>query len=149
MDEKTFITPGHVRVRNRLRFFGPIIFGFGLLLTIISAASIIADSGSFTPDHYGWLGFVGLPLMFVGGVCSMYGYMGAMTRYAMSEGAPPMKDTFNYLADGTQEGMTKTGRALASGIREGLTAPSTHVCPRCQAANEADSKFCKSCGSPI
>src|SRR3954465_1482508 len=118
--EQTFITPGHLRVRHALRIGGPIILAIGLIVTVVGAASIIFDSGSFTPDHFGWLCFVGMPLIFVGGVCTLQGYMGALARYAMRENAPVGVDTMNYMADGTQPAMTTVARAITTGVRQGL-----------------------------
>ena len=145
-----FITPEHLRVRNALRVAGPIVFLVGLILTVIGAASLFVNSGSFTPENYFWLGFVGMPLMFVGGACSMYGFMGAMARYAAREGVPVGVDAINYAAEGTQLGITTAARAIAAGVRQGLSEPLPgRTCARCQSPNDADARFCKTCGAAL
>jgi hypothetical protein len=148
-NESTFITPGHLRVRHVLRIAGPVVLVIGIILTVIGAASILMDSGSFTPDHFGWLSFVGMPLMFVGGVCTLQGYMGATARYAMRENAPVGVDTINYVAEGTQPAMTTMARAVTTGVRQGLDAQPRTVCAQCHTANDADARFCKACGAPL
>jgi zinc-ribbon domain len=144
MDEKCFVTSRHIRVRNGLRIAGPIAFGVGLGLTITGAASLFAGNLRLF-----FLTFIGLPLVFTGGSISMYGLMGAVARYTMTETAPSATDAFNYMADSTQAGVRKVARATAAGVREGLAEAAQKSCPRCNANNEADSKFCKSCGAPV
>jgi membrane protease subunit (stomatin/prohibitin family) len=118
-----FVTQEHLRVRNALRIIGPIVF---------------------------LVGFVGMPLMFVGGVCSGYGFMGAMARYAAREGVPVGVDAINYAAEGAQPGITTAARAIATGIRQGLSEPATtRTCARCHTANDVDAQFCKSCGTEL
>lgn len=64
------------------------------------------------------LGFFGLPVMSAGTVMTFLGYMGKIARYMQAETAPVAKDTFNYMAEGTREGVT----AVASAVGEGLAA---------------------------
>ena len=111
----------HVRVRNAFRVAGPTVFLLGVTLAIISAASLFASAGSFEGPRYFWLGFVGLPLMFVGAVLSGYGYMGAVTAY--------------------------TARELTGS----LASPRGPVmaCPRCHTPNPTDARFCKTCGTAL
>ncbi|MFT5904723.1 MAG: hypothetical protein ACI9E1_000309 [Cryomorphaceae bacterium] len=44
-----------------------------------------------------------------------YSYLGKITRYIAGETAPPIKDTFSYLAENTQEGM----KTIASNLKQG------------------------------
>ena len=67
-----------------------------------------------------WCGFVGMPLMFVGAVLCMFGFMGALQRYAAAESAPVISDTVNYLAENTQEGVKTVSKAVAKGVVEGM-----------------------------
>lgn len=146
MNEKQ-IDPGHDSVRDTLRIVGPIIALVGLAFVIVGAVDFFRAFGGDGPPRLFWCGFVGMPLLFVGGVLSSYGYMGKMIRYQAQEMAPVAKDTFNYVADGTQEGI----KAVAGAIGEGLRGGSVTMvrCHKCSALVGADAKFCSQCGAPM
>jgi len=134
--------PGHVRVRNGLRAGGAIVFCIGLLLAIISAASLMMSDGA---PRWFWLGFVGLPLMFAGGVMSMFGWLGAMARFQAREGAPVAGETFNYMSGEVRDGV----RDLAGAVGEGLRGEGLKVCAKCGGRNNRDANFCQSCGAKL
>jgi hypothetical protein len=134
--------PVHVQTRNILRLGGAIVFGIGLLLAIISAASLMMSDGE---PRWFWLGFVGLPLMFAGGVMSMFGWMGAMARFQMREGAPVAGETFNYMVGETRDGI----RDVAAAVGEGFRGEKSRPCPKCGVHNDADARFCKGCGAQL
>ena len=141
------IDPGHKGPQSVLCRIGPILLGLGVLLTIIGFASFFLAFGNF------WCAFLGMPLMFVGGVMSSYGFMGKMMRYQAQEMAPVAKDTFNYMADGTKDGIRTVASALGQGLSEGGLgfggATDTKVrCHKCNALTEVDAKFCSACGAP-
>src|SRR5882672_9270552 len=94
--------PGQSSIRKGLRIAGPVIFLAGLLCFIISAISLFVGAGGGGMPHYFWLGFVGLPLMFVGGVLCQFGFMGAVARFMAGEAAPVAADTVNYMAEETK-----------------------------------------------
>jgi hypothetical protein len=77
--------------------------------------------------------------------------MGAVGRYMAGEMAPVAKDTFNYMADGTQDGIRTVARAVGEGLglRDGGGAATVVLCHRCNGENDADAKFCSECGAPI
>lgn len=106
-----------------LRLGGPLVILVGLTFMAIGLLSFFSAFGTFEPPRYFWCCFVGMPFLFVGLVMTMYGYAGAVFRYWASETAPVAKDTFNYLAEGTQPGVRTTSRAITEGIREGLAKP--------------------------
>ena len=111
------IDPGHNSVRNTLRAGGPIITVIGVVFMVVGFADFFrAFGGSGEPRLFG-CGFVGMPLLFTGLVLSSYGFMGKVLRYTAEEMAPAGKDTFNYLADGTREGITdgRPGRVYGRG----------------------------------
>ena len=137
--------PAHVGRRNLLRRVGPIVFAVGLLLLIISGVDFFTAEGM--PKLF-WLGFVAMPLMFVGGVCSMYGFMGALFRYQLNEGMPVATDSMNYAAGETRGAMKTVAGAITEGVREGMQ-DGRIVCAKCGASNERDSKFCKACGGGL
>src|ERR1017187_3159148 len=114
--------PAQNSIRTALRIAGPVIFLVGLLCAIIAVVSLFASAGSFESPHYFWLGFVGLPLMFVGGVLCQFGFMGAVARFVAGESAPVAADTVNYLAEETKGGVETVAKAAAKGVVEGIDA---------------------------
>ena len=92
----------------------------GLLFIIVGVGNFfVSISGSEEP-HYFWCIFVGMPLLFVGIVLCLFGFQGAIARYEAGEIAPVAKDTFNYLAEGTQEGVRTIAAAIGGGLEAGL-----------------------------
>jgi hypothetical protein len=145
------IDPGHDVARDALRVLGPIIGLVGLGFTITGVVDFFHAFGGFEPPHRFWCAFVGLPLMFVGLVMTSYGFMGKIIRYQAQEMAPPAKDTFNYMADGTKDGIKTVAGAVAEGVREGLAGKSQSGvrCQGCGTANLGDARFCIQCGRPL
>ena len=82
-----------------------------------------------------------------GGGMTKFAYMGSIARYMSAESAPVAKDTFNYMADGTKEGV----RDIAGAIREGIVGESGGEvsCPGCNQANDRDARFCDACGGSM
>ena len=156
MSEETKLDPKHTSTRWILRTLGPIVAGIGVLLIIIGFDSILSSvgsiqDGSFQQPRFFWCAFVGMPLLFVGLVICGFAFLGAMTRYQAGEVAPVAKDTFNYLAEGTQEGMKTVATALGEGIAVGMSGfrKADNRCPKCSHSNDADAKFCKNCGAAL
>jgi RNA polymerase subunit RPABC4/transcription elongation factor Spt4 len=146
------INPGHNAVRDTLRIVGPIIALAGLTLIIVGMADFFHSFGRFGPPRLFWCPFVGMPLLFVGLVLSSYGYMGKVLRYTAEETAPVGKDTFNYLAEETREGVQTVAGAIGQGLREGGlggTAPTMVRCHKCNALAPAEAKFCGQCGQSL
>ncbi|MBB3206396.1 RNA polymerase subunit RPABC4/transcription elongation factor Spt4 [Rhodopirellula rubra] len=148
MSEEEKINPGHTQVRGVLRVVGPLILLVGILFTIVGLGSFFSSFGGFEPPRYFWCGFVGLPLMFVGAVMTQVAYVGAIARYHAGEIAPVGKDTFNYMAEGTQGGVKTMASALAAGLSEGISGDKIG-CPQCGNANDRQAKFCDECGSSL
>ncbi|HAI10292.1 MAG TPA: hypothetical protein DCM28_01220 [Phycisphaerales bacterium] len=144
--EEEKINPGHTQARNALRVIGPIFLLTGGIFMAIGMISFFSSMGSFGPPRYFWCCFVAGPLLFIGLVTTSYGFMGAVARYTAGEAAPVGKDTFNYIAKGTQSGI----RDVTSAIREGLTGEEDQSrqirCSSCQHPNDADAQFCDQCG---
>ena len=143
------IDPGHSSVRDTLRVVGPVIALVGLTLIVVGTVDFFRAFGGDGPPKLFWCPFLGIPLLFVGVVLSGYGYMGQLMRYQAQEMAPVAKDTFNYVADGTREGIKTVAGAIGQGLREGglSSGPQTMVrCHKCNALMEAEAKFCSRCG---
>jgi hypothetical protein len=130
---------------------GPTITGLGLLLTVIGFGSFLYSFGSHEFPRYFWCIFVGLPLLFVGISMSMFGFLGSFTRYVSGEQTPVMKDSFNYLAEGMQEGVKTVATAIGEGLAAGMhkDGGAGTRCLGCHHDNDFDAKFCKNCGASL
>jgi hypothetical protein len=112
--------PGQNSIRTALRIAGPVIFLTGFLCTIIAFASLL--SGGLGIPHYAWLAFIGLPLMFVGGVLCQFAFFGAVARFVAGESAPVAADTANYMAEETRGAVETVAKAAAKGVVQGIEA---------------------------
>ena len=97
-----------------------LIAAVGLIFLIIGMASFFSAFGGGGPPRLFWCCFVGMPLLFVGGVMCMFGFMGAVARYSAAEHVPVAVDAMGDLADGTQESVKTIARAAATGVKEGF-----------------------------
>lgn len=145
------IDPRHEKIRSVLRVVGPAIAAVGLLLMVIGIGSFFSSFGSFGPPRYFWCVFVGMPLLFVGGVISQFAFLGAVTRFTASEVAPVGKDATNYMVDGTKDAIRDMAAAIGEGITSGTQARAggTVRCSKCGDQNEASAKFCHACGNSL
>lgn len=148
MRDEEKINPGHTNVRNVLRIVGPLTLAVGGLLVLVGLGSFFSAFGSFGTPRYFWCAFVGMPIVFVGLVMCKFAFIGVIVRYQAGEVAPVVKDTFNYMAHGTQGGV----RTVASAVRAGLADRASDgkiACPACGHPNDEDAKFCDDCGASI
>ena len=146
------LDPGHEGTRNILRTVGPILGVIGLLLMIVAFVDFFRAFGGHGEPEYFWCFFLGGPLLFVGIALTSHGYMGRVMRYHAGEVAPVAKDTFNYMAEGTSEGVRTMASALGQGLREGGLAGGAGTmvrCHKCNALVPDDAKFCNECGSAL
>lgn len=120
MNENELQSPQQAGVRTVLRTGGLVIVALGALLTVVGIGSFFASFGSFEPPRFFWCAFLGMPLLFVGGVMTMLGFMGAVQRYVAGESAPVAKDVVNYMGENTQAGVKAAAKAVTEGIVEGL-----------------------------
>ncbi len=118
MNEDKLQSPRHAGTRTFLRVAGPLVAAAGLLFLIVGTANFFAAAGSFEPPRLFWCNFVGIPLLFVGLVMCMLGYMGAMQRYVAGESAPVAKDVVNYMGENTQPGVRSITKAATEGYLE-------------------------------
>jgi Double zinc ribbon len=150
MLEEQKLNPKHREIRQVLRIAGPVAAGFGFLLMAIGFGSFFLSFGGFGPPRFFWCAFLGMPILFVGIVMCMFGFLGALARYQAGEVAPVGKDTFNYLAEGTKGGVQTVASAVVAGLTQGTTGTGKTVrCPKCGHRDDADAKFCDECGSPL
>lgn len=121
MNEDKLQTQQQRGVRRILRRAGLVILALGGLLTLIGVGSFFASFGSFGPPRFFWCAFVGMPLLFVGGAMTLFGFLGAMQRYVAGESAPVVKDVINYMGENIQPGVKSIAKAVTEGIKEGLS----------------------------
>jgi hypothetical protein len=152
MGDERRIDPGHEDVRRLLRVVGPSVAGVGIVLMAVGIGNFFWSFGGFDPPRYFWCAFVGIPLVGLGAAMAQAGYLGRISRYVSGEVAPVQKDTFNYLAEGTSEGVGQIARAVGQGFAAGAAGPRESrqvACPRCRAANPPDANFCGQCGAAL
>lgn len=140
-------------IRAFFRLMGPFIFLVGVICVIGGLASFFSSFGSFEAPHYFWLCFIGMPLMFVGGILSNLGFMGAVARYIAGESAPVAVDTVNYVADETKGAIETVAQSAAKGVVEGIgegrAVGQKSFCPQCGKSVENEFKFCPQCGNSL
>jgi hypothetical protein len=146
------IDPKHAQKRGCLRVVGILLLTAGAICLIVGTAEFFISTGNWEGPKLFWLNFVGVPLLFVGIVMTAAGFSGAAARYSAGETAPVAKDTFNYLAEGTKDGVETLATAVGRGIGAAIS-PDQHprtvtkiLCPKCNHANEQQAKFCSDCG---
>ena len=141
----------HSGLRGFFRVFGPLIVLASLVLCVIGFVSFFSAFGSGEPPRFFWCIFVGFPLGFVGLVFCKLGYMGRIARYVAQEIAPVGKDTFNYMAEGTRDGLHTVAQAIGQGLKDGMNGVSeTEVrCHECNNLVDCDAKFCDRCGQEL
>lgn len=146
----------HTQSRKVLRILGPIILliGIGFIISGISSFFTMlnqAESSFFGEpeprNNFGYT-FIGMPLVFVGAVMTMFGYMGKVARYQASELAPVGKDVANYMMDNTQDSVRDFAGAIGEGLNQEKTGASNHkYCLHCGNVLDTDSQFCDQCGT--
>ena len=120
-------------VRTGLRVAGAVAALAGLGLVVTAAFEFFTLQG-FEEPHKFWMFFVGLPLLAVGLMMLQLGFAGAGARYAAGEYAPVVKDAAGYVSDG--KGI----------LGVGATGP---YCRGCGTRNDAEARFCDSCGASM
>jgi hypothetical protein len=118
MNEDRLKSPQHSNIGAILRVAGPVVAIVGLVFTIVGFGSLFASAGSFEPPRYFWCGFVGLPLIFVGGTMCMLGFLGAFQRFVANESLPVANDVFNEMGEAVRPGIKAMAKAVAEGVIE-------------------------------
>lgn len=145
---------GSTAIRDIFQIIGPIILCLGAIFVIMGVMDAIGSDGRHGRS---WWPFVGLPLLFVGAVITVNGFMGVMARFHASQIAPLGKDVTNYMVDGTKGSIKTIGSALGAGLAEGMGQPAGEAaagqvavrCHKCNKPNPADAKFCSDCGAAL
>ena len=87
----------------------------------------------------GWMFFLGLPFFVLGGVFLQLGFAGATARYMADEYSPAIQRVSQDLGLRGDEVSTGSAAAAASGP----------YCRSCGRQNDADARFCDSCGTSM
>jgi zinc-ribbon domain len=134
--------------RTVLRVLGVVLLLAGLYLVITGGMHFADDMNSASVDSGPGpilrLGAGGFLVVFGLGALNA-GFLGAQARYAAGETMPVVKDSASYLSDG--QGVMGVGRTV-----DDAPAPATKTgpyCSKCGVRNDADAKFCDSCGSSL
>jgi hypothetical protein len=144
------IDPNHEDKRNLLRILGVMTLVPGLCFMAVGLFSFFRAFSTHEPPTQFWCMFVGMPLVALGTVLLKAGFLGAAARYFAGEAAPVAKDTFNYVATESKEGVRNVAQAVTEGIVAGKSGAGPGIqCAKCNEANEPDAKFCKECGTPL
>jgi hypothetical protein len=154
LDEKE-INPGHKDIRLVLRVIGPLLILLGVGCIFVAVLDIFGTMnrmGTPGPPKKFFLFFLGAPTFFLGLIVSKFAYLGAAARYMAQEILPVSKDGINYIAEGTQKGVSTITRSLGAGLAEGMgtVGPDGEPgirCHKCNMTNDGDSKFCNGCST--
>ncbi|MCA1029692.1 zinc ribbon domain-containing protein [Bacillus timonensis] len=102
--------------------------GFGCLG--FSIFDFFTLQGMEEPKYF-WLGFVGMPMIFIGFVLNG----SAIQRYMFNQQKDTLRDTM---------------KVVGEGLREGLEPESTSAfCTKCGHSVKRTDKFCSSCGGSL
>jgi|ERR1017187_864043 hypothetical protein len=119
MNESIVQSTKHSSIRRVLRMGGPIVALAGFGFVVVGFGSFFMSFGGSVLPRYFWCAFVGIPLLFVGAVMCMFGYIGAYYRYVAGESVPVAKDVVNYMGENVQPGVKAMAKAVTEGIMEG------------------------------
>jgi hypothetical protein len=128
--------------RTFFRVLGVVVTGTALVFLLVGGIDFFSSMNSFEGPTKFWMLFVGIPMLGIGGWCLQAGFMGVGARYVSGEVSPVVKDSAAYLTDG--KGL------LNVGVRDqGGAAATGPYCRSCGTRNDADARFCDSCGSAM
>lgn len=128
---------GRSTKRTVFRVLGVLLMGTALVLIGIAAADFFAAFGS---DDFGaeptkfWMFFAALPFFALGGLFLQLGFVGAAAKYVAGEAAPALKTSMDQLG---------VGRYPSASTGSGP------FCRSCGRQNDADARFCDSCGTSM
>ncbi len=94
------------------------------------------------PGLFGMV-IVGFFLIGIGSAMLRMGYMGAVAKYMVREGAPAAAEGVNRVGVGAAPGITAVAAAVGAGLREGPRV----ACRACGDMQRPDAKFCDACGA--
>jgi hypothetical protein len=108
-----------------MKFIGPLIILLGFVFLGVSLFDFLNTSGFESPKYFG-LGFVGMPLIFIGFITA----------------GPQIQ---RFLLRRNKESIRESMKIIGEGLREGLNV-SDHYCSNCGHNLEQTANFCQKCG---
>jgi len=146
VDKEPFVTDKHIQMKSTFRTVGPILLLIGGVCILIAFVDFFSGVNSFEGPKYFWLFFVAMPFLFLGSIITKAGYAQDAAKYMSREIAPVASETFNYIAEETQEGVETIAKAVQRGKADIVQAKQ---CPNCRTLNILDAKFCNECGHSL
>ena len=137
--------------RRVLRWVGPPLLLVGLVCIAVGIISTL--TGPPRPGSMGlvWVAILGMPIAFVGGAMTLFGFAGELARFQGRSMGPAVSATFNDIAEDSAPGVRAIAGAVRDGVARGADASETDTvrCPACAFANDADARFCAGCGGVL
>ena len=133
----------HEDLKKKLKIIGFCLLICGAVCAIVGFVDFFMTigAGGGMPKLF-FLCFIGLPLIGVGAGILTFGFRREIMRYTKNESVPVINEAGKEIAPAVKD--------IASAVKDGLNEKAaTVVCPACKKENDADSKFCKSCGAPL
>lgn len=135
------------RKRTTLRVVGAVLLAVGLVVAVMGVRQFLASMDAMDVDDNS--GAYAVVKAAVGGFLAVFGigalnagFLGASARYTAGETMPVVKDSAAYLTDG--QGVAGIGRTADD--RAAATGP---YCRQCGVRNDAEARFCDSCGASL
>lgn len=128
----------HETVKTVLKFVGILLLVCGGILTVIGFSDFFRSLSDFGFPRKFWMLMLGLPMMAIGGMLTMFGFRREIGRYMKNETTPVLNEMSEELRPGVQN--------IASAVREGMAEG---VRCSCGTVNSAGSKFCTACGKAL
>lgn len=136
--------PRQARVRTTARVLAVVLLVVGVVLLVrgISAFASEMDNPSFDdgPGSVLTTAAGGFCIVF-GLAAAQVGWLRAQASYVAGETMPVVKDSATYLSDG--RGIAGVGRT------EEAAAATGPYCRQCGTRNDAEARFCDSCGQSL
>ena len=130
----------HERTKRILKIVGPIVAAAGLILAVVGFVSFFSSFGGDGMPSLFWCAFVGMPVFVIGLGITFTAFRREIATYHKNESAPVINEFAEDIKPAVQ--------SVASAVRETAAAQDA-ICPHCGEQNDADAKFCKSCGKSL
>ncbi|WP_192797334.1 zinc ribbon domain-containing protein [Psychrobacillus glaciei] len=111
-----------------MKFIGPFIFLIGIAGLAFYFYDLFTSTSSEGPEYF-WVGFVAMPVIFVGVILTAFAYRANITKL-------------------DEDLLRNKMRVVGQGLKEGLS-DSGHYCSNCGHPSELDAKYCSECGKEL
>jgi hypothetical protein len=138
-------------IRTALRVGGLVLLAVGGLLTLGGMVSFFSAFGTGAMPTNFWMAFVGLPMVAAGVALTRAGFLGPASRYVAGEVTPTIADALGALGVGNRVACASCGADNDADARfcDSCGQPLNRTCASCGATNDPDAQFCDSCGQPL